>query len=948
VKINTYYCTWILFFTLCIGKVSQCNGITLPLTSDEEDEIYNDYYQPYVFLYHTPSCLSILQKIISISENNDTVDALRQLNDRIMRNRLCAPKDLVQKALSEAEIILEEHHAKITNNTVLKDLTEELQKCCESIAADVATIYRNRLQNNIGSNNEDKTIIAENLIGYEIPEKPINLFMQKSTSDNLITVNANGNVTIAAPDAGVCLTIAGGGLVSNGPTQLTSLSTGVMSTDGSGNVTSTLTPTVNSITISNSPVAPTDGANKAYADLIAAGMDFKNSCFAATTANLNATYNNGAAGVGATLTNAGAMAAFTTDGTSPGLNDRILVKNQASSFQNGIYEVTVVGDGVTNWVLTRTTDYDTAAEISSGNITAVINGTLNGDTLWLQTENVTTVGTDPILWISFITQGINVLIGNVGSATGDMVTVAGGSNISTSGAGSTLTMSVSGTTDHAVQVGNASGSLTSLTVGTNGQVLLGATGADPAFRTPTAGTGLTLTSNSTTLQYALTTPVSVANGGTGATSFTSNGVLYGNGTSAVQVTAAGAANTVLLGNGGIPSFGSVPNAATTGTSSNTPNTLVLRDGAGSFSAQVITHAAGTAATPSVTFTGSTATGLSAAVADTLVVSTAGTSRMSINPSGNITMNAPSAGVTLAITGDAATAQTITAGANNSGLSISGNGTANAATITAGSGSGGGLLLTGGSGSGIPLQVTAAAGTGNAATFTGNGNATAVSITAGTGRSALSITGSTTNPAVSITGGGGGGVSITGAAGVSAVQLAVTASATGSNNAVQVTGNNNSTAMTITPGTNQIGLNIGSSGTATGLQVNRTITTNSGGSFPLFASGTQTTSGGSTGTVNLNTSRMIWANITAGGVVTLQSGGITSVTNPSTGNYVVTYSAFGSAPFVSVTPNNGSTASTVSTTVPTTTSVTVSLSTLAVLGGNPTNMPFTILIIGPAT
>lgn len=53
----------------------------------------------------------------------------------------------------------------------------------------------------------------------------------------------------------------------------------------------------------------------------------------------------------------------------------------------------------------------------------------------------------------------------------------------------TLTASVSNTTNHAVQVGNAAGSLTSLPVGTNGQVLLGATAADPAFATLTSTAG---------------------------------------------------------------------------------------------------------------------------------------------------------------------------------------------------------------------------------------------------------------------------------------------------------------------------------------------------------------------------------------------------------------------------------------------------------------------------
>lgn len=63
------------------------------------------------------------------------------------------------------------------------------------------------------------------------------------------------------------------------------------------------------------------------------------------------------------------------------------------------------------------------------------------------------------------------------------------------------------------------------------------------------------------------TDVSVSDGGTGASSLTSNGVLYGNGTGAVQATAQGGTNTVLVANGGAPSFSA---AITVGTSVTSP------------------------------------------------------------------------------------------------------------------------------------------------------------------------------------------------------------------------------------------------------------------------------------------------------------------------------------------------------------------------------------------
>jgi len=119
-------------------------------------------------------------------------------------------------------------------------------------------------------------------------------------------------------------------------------------------------------------------ANKAYVDQVAQGLDAKPSCRAATTGNLAATYSNGSAGVGATLT-ASSNGAITLDGVSPVVNDRILVKDQTTASQNGIYKVTTQGDGSTAFVLTRATPEDQPAELSGGSFVFVEEGTANGD-----------------------------------------------------------------------------------------------------------------------------------------------------------------------------------------------------------------------------------------------------------------------------------------------------------------------------------------------------------------------------------------------------------------------------------------------------------------------------------------------------------------------------------------------------------------------------------------
>ena len=120
-------------------------------------------------------------------------------------------------------------------------------------------------------------------------------------------------------------------------------------------------------------------ANKAYVDQVAQGLDTKPSCKLATTGNLTATYSNGTAGVGATLTNSGTQGTLTLDSTAANLNDRILVKDQTNAFENGIYVVTNVGGASTNWVLTRATPEDQPSELTGGSFVFVEEGTLNAN-----------------------------------------------------------------------------------------------------------------------------------------------------------------------------------------------------------------------------------------------------------------------------------------------------------------------------------------------------------------------------------------------------------------------------------------------------------------------------------------------------------------------------------------------------------------------------------------
>jgi hypothetical protein len=139
------------------------------------------------------------------------------------------------------------------------------------------------------------------------------------------------------------------------------------------------------------------------------GMPYKGAARLATTANLTATYANGTAGVGATLTNNGTLGALSIDGAAVAANDRILVKDQTSAAHNGIYTVTNTGSAVAAWVLTRVTDADTNAELGSAVVT-VTSGTANGGRVYMTFFKATdTVGTTVMPWYLVLTGGPSII-----------------------------------------------------------------------------------------------------------------------------------------------------------------------------------------------------------------------------------------------------------------------------------------------------------------------------------------------------------------------------------------------------------------------------------------------------------------------------------------------------------------------------------------------------------
>lgn len=180
------------------------------------------------------------------------------------------------------------------------------------------------------------------------------------------------------------------------------------------------------------PTNATDIANKVYVDNFATGLRIIASSGLATAAVLpnTPTYANGALGVGATLT-AGSNTTLTVDGTAAPLNTVVLVKDQASAFQNGIYSVTQAGSGAVPWILTRVTYFDQAAEMLAGTYTLVTGGATNIGRSYTLSTTVVTVGTSSVVWSQFSTIGVSSL----GLLTGPVGVTQG---IKTSGSNITL------------------------------------------------------------------------------------------------------------------------------------------------------------------------------------------------------------------------------------------------------------------------------------------------------------------------------------------------------------------------------------------------------------------------------------------------------------------------------------------------------------------------------
>jgi hypothetical protein len=329
--------------------------------------------------------------------------------------------------------------------------------------------------------------------------------------------------------------------------------TGDLSVDNS-KITSVLNPT-----------DPQDAATKAYVDSVAQGLAIKPAVRAATTQPLVATYDNGSAndGVGSTL-NLGPLAVLDIDGvTGWNLFDGILIKDQGSTpdgstivgdaLENGRYFVSQIGSVSVDWILTRCPKCDQDFEIPSMFVFVQEGNTLV-NTGWVAVVDDIPgfdVGIDSITFQQFSGAG-TYLAGDGLDLDGNTFKV----NVAAQGG---LEISAD---NLQLKSGLAGDGLTYLNgvldvVGTANRISVSANAVDISANyigQSSITTVGTLTAGSLSTGF---TTVAVPQGGTGAVTFTSNGILYGNGTNALQVTAAGPNNYFLYSNNGTPAWTNV-------------------------------------------------------------------------------------------------------------------------------------------------------------------------------------------------------------------------------------------------------------------------------------------------------------------------------------------------------------------------------------------------------
>jgi hypothetical protein len=436
--------------------------------------------------------------------------------------------------------------------------------------------------------------------------------------------------------------------------------------------------------LNRDPQSALQAATKQYVDTIAAaGIHYHDPVRVESPINLNATYDNGTSGVGATLTNAGTQAVITIDGVALSSADRVLIYNQTNAAHNGIYTVTTVGDGSTNWVLTRATDADSYGvsdpnAFGEGDAFFVKEGNTGAGELYvMNTSGTITFGTTNITF-SVIAETAVYSAGNGVTLTGTTFSADAGTGVTVDGSGINIGQAVETSSDvtfnsvAAALTGNVTGNVSGDVTGNadtataletarniggvsfDGTASINLPGVNTTGNQDTTGNAATATAWETGRTISLTgdvtgsvTGVDGSGNASIATTIAANSVALGTDTTGDYV------STVTSGNyltGGTTGEGSTPTLNVDATPTNTASKVVARDASGNFSAGTITAA----------LSGNASTASTLATARNIAVSGAVTGNANFDGSGNISISTTATSdPTLTLSGDASGSATFT-------------------------------------------------------------------------------------------------------------------------------------------------------------------------------------------------------------------------------------------------------------------------------------------------